>query len=97
MRGQLSAAHPVEPLELALNLGAPLLVLFGAEDPATPAEHAERVEVELHRALRTFELERVPGAGAGFLDRGAPGYHPDPARAARERIVRFLRESLELD
>jgi len=97
VRGALDAAHPTEPLELALNLGAPVLVLHGAEDPSTPPEQAAQVETALSRSFRAFELERLGGCGSRFLDPGAPGYHPDAARAVGERIVRFLRESLTLD
>ena len=97
VRGEFSAAHPHEPLELALNLGAPLLVLLGAEDPSTPPAQCALIEQALSRAMRSCELERAPGCGARFLDPAAPGYHPRAARAVRERIVRFLRASLELD
>jgi dienelactone hydrolase len=97
VRGTLDAEHPTEPLELALNLGAPLLVLHGAEDPATPPEQAAQVETALGRAFRTFELERVPGCGSRFLDPGSEGYHPDAPRAVGARVVRFLRASLPLD
>jgi dipeptidyl aminopeptidase/acylaminoacyl peptidase len=97
VRGALDAAHPTEPLELALNLGAPVLVLHGTDDPATPPEQSAQVEVALSRSFRAFELERVRGLGSRFLDPGAPGYHPDAARAVGVRIVRFLRESLTLD
>jgi carboxymethylenebutenolidase len=97
VRGELSAAHPHEPLELALNLGAPLLVLLGQDDPSTPAPQAARIEQALSRAMRSFELERVAGCGLRFLDRAAPGYHPQAAARVRERIVRFLGSSLSPD
>lgn len=97
VRGELSALHPHEPLELALNLGAPVLVLLGADDPATPPAQADRIRDALERAGRTYELERASGCGARFLDPTAPGYHAGPARAVRERIVRFLTAALELD
>jgi dienelactone hydrolase len=96
-RGELSARHPIEPLELALNLGAPVLVLFAEEDPATSPEQARRIQVALERAGRAIEVERASGCGARFLDPTAPGYHAEPARAVRERIVRFLVASLTHD
>jgi dienelactone hydrolase len=97
VRGELSARHPHEPLELALNLGAPVLVLHAADDPATPPAQADRIRDALERAGRSFELERASGCGARFLDPTAPGYHAGPAHTARERIVRFLAAALDLD
>ena len=89
-RGALSARQPLEPLELALNLGAPVLVLHAADDPATPPAQADRIRDALGRAGKSFELERATGCGARYLDPTDSGYHAGPARAARERIVRFL-------
>jgi dienelactone hydrolase len=96
-RGELSATHPIEPLELALNLGAPLLVLFAEEDPTIAAAQAERIRMALERAGRGIEIERVSGCGTRFLDPTAPGYHAERARAVRERIVRFLHASFQLE
>jgi len=97
VRGELSERHPIEPLELTLNLGAPLLALFSADDPAIPSRQVEQVRLALERAGRTFELEVARGLGARLLDPTAPGYHAEPARAARERIVRFLSTILQHD
>jgi len=96
-RGELSARHPMEPLELALNLGAPVLVLFGEEDPATPPAQSERIRRALERAGRSIEIERARGLGTRFLDPTAPGYHAERARAVRERIASFLHASFQLD
>ncbi len=96
-RGELSSRHPIEPLELALNLGAPVLVLFGAEDPSTPPAQGERIRMALERAGRSVDVERSSECGARFLDPTAPGYHAAGARAVRERIVRFLHASFQLD
>lgn len=40
------------------TIGAPTLILAGAEDPATPPEHAERI----HGSIRDSRLVVVPGA-----------------------------------
>ena len=96
-RAELTAEHPLQPLELVHNLTVPLLVLLGADDPSTPPQEVARVEAALAQAVKSFELERVAGAGSRFLDPCAEGYHPATARAVRERIARFLRESLEPD
>jgi dienelactone hydrolase len=96
-RGELSARHPIEPLELALNLGAPVLVLFAEDDATTPPAQAERIRMALERAGRAIEIVRERSCGSRFLDPTAPGYHAECAHAVRERIVRFLHASFQLD
>ena len=71
-RAELSAARPMQPLEMALNLSCPALLLVAEGDPCAGPEvvaHARRV---LTQFARSFELEPLPPggpAGAGALVR----------------------------
>jgi carboxymethylenebutenolidase len=93
----LSAARPIQPLELALNLSCPALFHFGAEDEATPVAHVAQLETVLGQFAKRFEVERWSGAAGGFFNRRGPGYHEPSARAAWDRTLRFLSEELELE
>jgi len=92
---ELSRERPIQPLELALNLGCPLLGVFGAEDPAVPRAQIELLERALAQGMKDFEIELVANAAERFLDRSSAGYHEPAARAAWQRCVEFLRAHLE--
>ena len=96
VHAELSRERPAQPYELAANLSCPLLALFGSEDPATPPQHLELFERTLGPWMKTYELETIEGAGPGLLDPASGGYHQERAQRTRERILRFLRECLEL-
>lgn len=95
VRSELSAAHPVQPLEMALNLACPLLALFGREDPAIPPEHVKRLRTVLSQFARSFDIVSLPDAGRGFFDDRCVGHHEVAAQEAWERTLSFLREHLE--
>lgn len=81
--GELSAERPVEPLELALNLQAPLLALFGGRDERVPPEDVRRLEEVLAQFAKPFELVLLPDRGrAADMD------------AAWSAILAFLDEHL---
>lgn len=90
LRAALSAAQPIQPLELALNLDRPLLALFGAADPAVPPAHVALLRESLASGGKDFEIVVLPGAGAGFFH----GYHGAAAEDAWERLLRFLADVL---
>lgn len=96
VHAELSRERPAQPLELVANLSSPLLAVFGSADPATPPGHLQAFERALGPWMKSYELDVLEGAGPGFLDPDSSGYHPPTADAVRERIVRFLRECLEL-
>ena len=89
--GELSSQHPIQPLELALNLGCPLLAHFGAEDASITAEHRAQLEQQLTMFSREFEIVVHENAGHGFHNDTRPGYHEAAARAAWARTLEFLR------
>jgi dienelactone hydrolase len=80
---ELSAERPIQPLELALNLGAPLLALHWEEDLAMPPADLERLRTVLSQSAKDFDIVTVPGT------RGEP-----VAPAAWQRTLAFLGERL---
>ena len=91
---QLSAAKPVQPIELALNLGAPVLAIFGADDAATPAGERALLSERLAQFAVRLEMQVYEGVGHGFSNPSRPGYHGPSARDAWDRIVCFVQEEL---
>lgn len=69
---ELDAARPVQPHEMALNLGAPLVAHFGgggdAEAPGdpVPAADIELLSSKLDAFAKPYEVFRYPGVARGF-------------------------------
>jgi carboxymethylenebutenolidase len=87
----LSAAKPMQPVEMALNLDRPLLAFFGDADEQVPLEHVSLLRQALEAGMKDFELVTYPGAGHGFFNHARPSYHEPSARDAWERTLGFLR------
>lgn len=83
IHADLGPERPVQPLELALNLACPCLLVYGADDPTTPAAERERARRVLSQFSRSFDIVDVPGA--------TPGSRPETGAA----LERFLRESCD--
>ena len=91
---QLSREKPSQPLEMVLNLGCPLLGLFGDEDASIPVADVELMRAALTQAAKTFELHVYEGAGHGFFNHDRGGWREEAAADAWERTLAFLREWL---
>jgi len=86
-----SSAKPIQPLELALNLGCPLLCHFGELDASIPPEHVQQLEERLTMFSREFEIVRHANAGHGFQNDTRSGYHAAAAGTAWAQTLAFLR------
>jgi len=82
-----------EPLgDRAGEMGAPILLQYGAEDGSiAPAEHG-RIAAALSEAKKRYQLAVYPGAGHGFDCRERQSYHPGAAAEAWELTHQFLSE-----
>jgi hypothetical protein len=80
---ELDRETPLQPLEMALNLGAPLLAVFGAGQAAPPPGELDHVRAVLTQFAREFELHELPGA--------------DAALAADERVWSLVDDFLDRD
>lgn len=80
---ELSPAHPSQPLELALNLSCPVLLVAGDSDAELPEADRARAADVLSQFFRTFDIVTRPGDGTTALE--------DEAAAA---LLSFLDENL---
>lgn len=94
---ELSRDKPVQPLELALNLDAPLLGFFGEADTSIPNEHVALMERTLGQFAKRCEIVRVPGAAHGFFNHLRDSFLAAEAEAAWVQTLDFLNESLCTD
>jgi carboxymethylenebutenolidase len=90
LRRERTPFHPASPIESVSALRCPLLGVFGADDPAVPADDVEALRRRLERHAKEFELLTYEGAGHGFLNPEREGFRPGPAEDAWKRLLEFL-------
>lgn len=77
-----SAAMPKNAYELAAEIKAPILGLYGAEDSGIPPDHVEAMKEGLESAGKTVAFKIYPGAPHGFFADYRQSYRPEAARDA---------------
>jgi carboxymethylenebutenolidase len=61
-----------EALADARSLRAPVLLIFGAEDPSTPKDQIERLDRTLRDAGAEYQIQIYPNVGHAFFRHGSP-------------------------
>jgi carboxymethylenebutenolidase len=77
-----SAIWPKSPTQLASEMKAPVLGLYGEADQGIPVEQIEAMKAALAAAGKTAEFKIYPGAPHGFHADYRPSYRPEAAEAA---------------
>jgi carboxymethylenebutenolidase len=80
--------RPLE--ELAPQLLAPWLGLYGDKDASIPIEHVERLRASAAKASVPTEIVRYPEAGHGFNCDERSAYEPGSAQDAWRRTIAFF-------
>ncbi len=86
--------RPVPPIDMIADLNCPLLGLFGEEDPNPSPEHAERLQAELDKHGKTYEMRMYPNAGHAFFADYRDSYRPVPAQDMWHRVLTFYDKHL---
>ena len=76
------------------NLGAPLLGLFGEDDPMTSPEVVAAMDSELNALGKPHEFVTYAGVGHAFFNNDRPAYNAEAAADAWERVLVLFREHL---
>jgi carboxymethylenebutenolidase len=74
-----AAIWPKSPTQLAPEMKAPVLGLYGAEDQGIKVEQVEAMKAALAAAKKTAELKIYPGAPHGFHADYRPSYRKEAA------------------
>ena len=77
-----SAIWPKSPTQLAAQMKAPVLGLYGEADQGIPLAQVEAMKAALAAAGKTAEFRIFPGAGHGFHADYRPSYDKEAAEAA---------------
>jgi carboxymethylenebutenolidase len=90
----LTPRQPVDPLDYTKNLSCPLLGLFGKEDKRPAPEHVAKMEAELKKWGKTFEIQSFDNAGHSFFGVDRPDYRPAAAVEGWKRVFEWYEKYL---
>lgn len=90
--GDADALHPKHPLELAGELKAPVLGLYGGADTGIPVESVEKMQKALKDAKKSSEIVLYPETPHGFYADYRPSYRQDKAEDGWKRLVAWFKE-----
>jgi len=85
-------AWPKSPMQLAGEMKAPVLGLYGAEDQGIPPVQVEQMKAALAAAGKTAEFHIFPGAPHGFHADYRPSYRKEQAETAWAEMQAWLRK-----
>jgi carboxymethylenebutenolidase len=83
---------PKSPLQLAPEMKAPVLGLYGAEDQGIPVAQVEQMKAALAAAGKTAEFHIYPGAPHGFEADYRPSYRKEAAEDAWKQMEAWFRK-----
>jgi carboxymethylenebutenolidase len=90
--GQSTELQPKYPLDVAAELQAPVLGLYGGQDQGIPLDDVEKMRAALEAAKSPSRIEVFPAAPHGFHADYRPSYRPDEAQAAWRQCLAWFRE-----
>jgi len=91
--GAATELQPKYPLELAAELKAPVLGLYGGQDQGIPLDDVEKMRAALGAAKQPSEIVVFPEAPHGFHADYRPSYRATEAQDAWGRCLAWLRKN----
>lgn len=91
------AIWPKSSIELASEMKAPVLGLYGGADQGIPPEQVETMKSALSAAGKTAEFKIYPGAPHGFHADYRPSYTPDASKDAWKQMTSWFKRWAVLD
>ncbi len=88
--GDTSLNSPKHPVDIATDLNAPVLGLYGGQDTSIPQESVETMRQALRAANAKAEIVVYPDAGHAFNADYRPGYHEASAKDGWQRMLEWF-------
>jgi len=85
--GEKTLNSPNHPVDIATDLNAPVLGLYGAEDTGIPLDTVETMRHALRAANAKAEIVVYPEAGHAFNADYRPSYHAQSAKDGWQRML----------
>ena len=92
IKGETGEMRPKTVLDLAPEMKAPVLGLYGAKDQGIPVDQVEQMRAALKAANKTAEIVVYPDAGHGFNADYRPSYNATAAKDAWTRMLAWFRK-----
>jgi carboxymethylenebutenolidase len=90
--GTSDPLHPKHPVELAGQLKAPVLGLYGGADTGIPQESIDQMRAAAKEAGKTVEIVVYPDAPHAFLADYRPSYRQEPAEDGWKRMLAWFKQ-----
>jgi carboxymethylenebutenolidase len=90
--GQATDLTPQHPIDLAANLKAPVLGLYGEADTSIPVETIERMRKALQAAGSPSQIVVYPDTPHGFHADYRPSYRKQPAQDGWKRLQEWFKK-----
>lgn len=90
--GEKTLNSPKHPVDIATDLNAPVLGLYGAEDTGIPQNTVETMRQALRAANAKAEIVVYPEAGHAFNADYRPSYHEESAKDGWQRMLGWFRQ-----
>lgn len=89
--GEPNANSPRHPIDIAPNLKAPVLGLYGAKDTGIPLESVERMRAALDKGNSGSAFQIYPNSGHAFHADYRPSYNEADAKDGWRRALEWFR------
>jgi len=83
---------PKSSIDLAPDVKAPVLGLYGAEDTGIKVEQVKEMEEKLKAAKKTAEFKIYPGAPHGFHADYRPSYRKEAAEDTWNQMMGWFKK-----
>lgn len=90
LTGDKTLNSPNHPVDVAINLNAPVLGLYGGQDTGIPQDTVETMRQALRAANANSEIIVYPDAGHAFNADYRPSYHEESAKDGWERMLAWF-------
>jgi len=90
--GEASSLTPKHPVDIAADLKAPVLGLYGAEDQGIPLATTEQMLAACKAAGKTCDIVVYPGAPHAFHADYRPSYRAEPATDGWSRLLAWFKQ-----
>jgi carboxymethylenebutenolidase len=82
------------PFDMSENIQAPILGLFGEDDPNPNPADVAKIDAELTRLGKVHEFHSYSGAGHAFMNEDRPSYREEATKDAWSRCIAWFNQHL---
>jgi carboxymethylenebutenolidase len=92
LTGKAAELQPKHPVDLAADLKAPVLGLYGEKDTGIPVKDVEAMRAALKKADKPGEIVVYPDAPHAFFADYRPSYRKEPAEDGWKRLKEWFKK-----